>query len=102
MKYLIKVLKSILIVFIVFIVVVVLLFDHRDISIIELKVKYPNEASSFIAVDGIQVHFRDEGSKVNSNIIVLIHGTPSSLQTFDVWADSLKITNRVIRMDLSA
>ena len=102
MKYLIKVLKFILIVFIVFVVVVVLLFGHRDISINELKVKYTNEASSFIAVDGIQIHFRDEGSKVNSNIIVLIHSTAYILQTFDLWADSLKATNRVTRMDLSA
>lgn len=102
MKYLIKVLKVILIVFIVFVIVVVLLFGHRDISINELKAKYTNEASSFIAVDGVQVHFRDEGSKVDSNIIVFIHGTASSLQTFDVWADSLKTTNRIIRMDLPA
>lgn len=102
MKFLIKILKIVSILFIVIVAAVVLLFGHKDISINELKTKYSNTASSFIAIDGMQVHFRDEGSKADSNIIVLIHGTASSLHTFDAWADSLKTTNRVIRMDLPA
>lgn len=102
MKYLIKILKIISIILIVIVVAVVLVFGHRDISVNDLKAKYTNGASSFITVDGMQVHFRDEGNKADSNIIVLIHGTASSLHTFDVWADSLKKTNRVIRMDLPA
>ncbi len=102
MKFLTRIVKVILILFIVTGAAAVLLFGHKDISVNELKTKYSNAASSFIAVDGMQVHFRDEGSKADSNIIVLIHGTASSLHTFDVWADSLKTTNRVIRMDLPA
>ncbi len=102
MKFLTRIVKVILILFIVTGAGAVLLFGHKDISVNELKTKYSNAASSFIALDGMQVHFRDEGSKADSYIIVLIHGTASSLHTFDVWADSLKTTNRVIRMDLPA
>ena len=81
---------------------VVFLFGHRNIPLKDLKAKYTNEASSFIAVDGMDVHYRDEGNKEDSIPIVLIHGTAASLHTFDVWADSLKKSNRVIRMDLPA
>ncbi|MEO6135350.1 MAG: alpha/beta hydrolase, partial [Ginsengibacter sp.] len=102
MKYLIKTLKIIVIFVTLVIIGVVLLFGHRDIPLKDLKAKYTNEASSFIAVNGMDVHYRDEGNKADSIPIVLIHGTASSLHTFDAWADSLKKSNRVIRMDLPA
>jgi len=102
MTYLIKASKFLL-VFAVFITIgVVLFFGHRDIPLNELKLKYTNSASSFISVDGMDVHFRDEGNQADSIPIVLIHGTGSSLHTFDVWTDNLKTSNRVIRMDLPA
>jgi pimeloyl-ACP methyl ester carboxylesterase len=102
MKYLIKILKIILIFVMLVVIGVVLLFGHRDIPLKDLKAKYTNAASSFIAVDGMDVHYRDEGNKEDSIPIVLIHGTAASLHTFDAWADSLKKSNRVIRMDLPA
>lgn len=82
--------------------VVVLLFGHRDIHLETLKEKYSNTASSFISVNGMDVHFRDEGDPADSIPIILIHGTASSLHTFDAWADSLKKFHRVVRMDLPA
>lgn len=102
MKNLIKGLKLILIVTLLFIVGIIILFGHQDIPITELKSKYANAPSSFISVNGMNVHFRDEGNKTDSIPIVLIHGTASSLHTFDAWASELKKTNRVIRMDLPA
>ena len=48
----------------------------------------------------MQVHLRDEGPRDDSVPIVLLHGTSSSLHTWDGWADSLKGTRRVIRFDL--
>lgn len=53
-----------------------------------------------MALDGMNVHYRDEGKSPDSIPIVLIHGTGSSLHTFDDWAEELKKTRRVIRMDL--
>lgn len=102
MKYLIKILKFVLIFVILVATGVVLLFGHRDIPLNKLKAKYTNPASSFISVNGMDVHFRDEGDPADSIPIVLIHGTASSLHTFDAWADSLKKSNRVVRMDLPA
>lgn len=102
MKYLIKGLKFIIAFSVLVTIAVVLLFGHRDIPLDQLKAKYTNAASSFIAVNGMNVHYRDEGDQADSIPIVLIHGTASSLHTFDAWADSLKKTNRVVRMDLPA
>lgn len=102
MKYLIKALKFLLVFAVLVTISLVLLFGHRDIPINELKLKYTNLESSFISVNGMDVHFRDEGNQTDSIPIVLIHGTGSSLHTFDAWTDSLKTSNRVIRMDLPA
>jgi pimeloyl-ACP methyl ester carboxylesterase len=80
----------------------VFLFGHRDIPLRELKAKYTNSASAFISVDGMEVHFRDEGNRAAAVPIVLLHGTASSLHTFEEWAGALKQSNRVIRLDLPA
>ena len=100
MRYLIKTVKIILAFTILIIIVIILLFGHRDISSDELRAKYTNTASSFISMNGMDVHYRDEGVGSDSVPIVLIHGTASSLHTFDAWADRLKNSRRVVRMDL--
>jgi len=81
-------------------VLIAILFGHRDIPLEELKAKYAQEPSKFMALDGMNVHYRDEGKSSDSIPIVLIHGTGSSLHTFSAWSKKLKETNRVIRMDL--
>ena len=45
----------------------------------------------------MMVHYRDEGV---GEIILLIHGTCSSLHTFDNWTRRLKKKYRVVRLDL--
>ena len=72
---------------------------YSDISENDLKIAYANDASKFIEIDGMQVHYRDEGKGFP---IVLVHGTASSLHTWDDWSKELLKTNRVIRMDLPA
>ncbi len=59
--------------------------------------KYSNEQSRFIPIDGMQVHYRDEGA---GELVVLIHGTASSLHTWDQWTKQLSAHYRVIRLDL--
>jgi pimeloyl-ACP methyl ester carboxylesterase len=94
--------KKIKYVFYTIIVVLILLIKgvvYSDIPVEELKKKYANEFSKFIEVDGMQVHYRDEGK---GTPIVLIHGTASSLHAWNDWAEELKKTHRVLRMDLPA
>ena len=70
-----------------------------DIPVSDLKKSYTNQYSKFIPIDGMNVHYRDEGK---GQVIVLLHGTGASLHTWDKWTDKLKNNYRVIRLDLPA
>ena len=102
MKQLIKVFKIVLAINLLLVLIIVVIFSHKDIPLNELKIKYTNSDSSFINIEGTNVHYRDEGSSSDSIPIILIHGTGSSLHAYDIWSDNLKKSNRVIRMDLPA
>ena len=100
MKSLAKLIKIMLFVFSTIVIVVILFFGYRDIPVNQLKEKYAAPPSNFITIDGLDVHCRDEGFKMDTLPLVLLHGTGSSLHTFDDWATSLKSKKRVVRMDL--
>ena len=68
-----------------------------DIPVEELLPLYGGGASKFLDVDGLQVHYRDEGQ---GPVLVLLHGTAASLQTWDGWVAALAGQHRIIRMDL--
>jgi pimeloyl-ACP methyl ester carboxylesterase len=85
--------------FLIFLVFVINSVVYSDISVEDLKVKYANEFSKFIEIDGMQVHYRVEGKGMP---IVLVHGTGSSLHTWDAWTEKLKENYQVIRLDLPA
>ncbi|MBC7620090.1 MAG: alpha/beta hydrolase [Candidatus Saccharibacteria bacterium] len=71
-----------------------------DRTVTELAPRWAQAPSKFIAVDGMQVHFRDEGPRDDAVPIILLHGTSASLHTWDGWASALKDKRRVIRLDL--
>jgi pimeloyl-ACP methyl ester carboxylesterase len=71
-----------------------------DRPLSELKARWARPPSIFIAVQGVNVHLRDEGPRGDPVPIVLLHGTSSSLHTWDGWAQDLKARRRVIRFDL--
>ena len=70
-----------------------------DLTEAYIEKKYTNNASKFMRIDDLKVHYRDEGQGMP---IVLIHGTSSSLHTWEAWTQVLTQTHRVIRMDLPA
>jgi pimeloyl-ACP methyl ester carboxylesterase len=100
MKRILRFLKIIGYIILIFLIIISVLFGYRDIPINDLKEKYAQKPSSFTNIKGIDVHFRDEGEKINTIPIILIHGTGSSLHTFDDWVKKLKLKYRIIRMDL--
>lgn len=71
-----------------------------DRSVQDLSVRWATAPSQFMAVNGMQVHVRDEGPRDDPMPIVLLHGTSASLHTWDGWAESLRGQRRVIRFDL--
>lgn len=71
-----------------------------DVPVDDLKARWAPPPSQFVQVGGLQVHLRDEGPREDPMPIVLLHGTSSSLRTWDGWADALRGGRRVIRFDL--
>jgi pimeloyl-ACP methyl ester carboxylesterase len=63
----------------------------------ELTEKYTDETSRFLAVDDLNIHYRDEGT---GPTLVLLHGVGSSLHTWDAWVERLASDYRIIRIDL--
>ena len=59
--------------------------------------KYTNEHSKFMEVDGVKIHYRDEGEGFP---VVMIHGAFSSLHTYNDWSEELKDDFRIIRLTL--
>jgi pimeloyl-ACP methyl ester carboxylesterase len=70
-----------------------------DRSKSRLERKYTNEASDFVEVNGARVHYRDEGPK-DAPTILALHGTYSSLHTWDGWADEFRDDFRFVRLDM--
>ncbi len=102
MKKVAAIFKIILVGLLVFVAVIFIAFGYKDKTVKELTANYAPPPSAFIAVDGMEVHYRDEGNQADSVPLVLIHGTGSSLHTFDAWAAGLKKEKRVVRMDIPA
>jgi pimeloyl-ACP methyl ester carboxylesterase len=70
-----------------------------DLPLETLRQRWAGGASKFVAVDGMEVHYRDEGV---GPAVVLLHGTSASLHTWDGWAAELARNYRVVRFDLPA
>ena len=58
---------------------------------------FRDQQSRFLALDGMQVHFKREG---RGPTLVLLHGSGSSLHCFDQLVPTLTSTYEVLRLDL--
>ncbi len=76
---------------------VVALWVYRDIPAEQLEAKYTSPASRFINIDGVRLHYRDEGS---GPALVLIHANFGNLISWDPWVEALRARYRVIRFDM--
>ena len=56
-----------------------------------------NAASKFADIDGVRVHYKDEGT---GPVVVLLHASYMNLHAWDGLVDRLKKDHRVIRLDL--
>ena len=72
---------------------------HRDHPAAEVEARWATPPSQFIVIDGVRLHYRDEGS---GPPVVLLHANYASLFMWEPWAAALKDRYRVIRVDLPA
>lgn len=69
-----------------------------DIPVEEIIEKYAYDNSQFMELDGMNVHYRVNGD--TGETVVLIHGTASSLHTWEGWTKELENHYRVVSFDL--
>jgi pimeloyl-ACP methyl ester carboxylesterase len=71
-----------------------------DRPVDDLKARWAPPPSVFVPLQGMSVHLRDEGRAADTLPMLLLHGTSSSLHTWDGWVEALVPTRRVVRVDL--
>ena len=69
-----------------------------NISVEELRERYQRPASQYAVLDGVEIHYHDEGNP-DGVPVVLLHGNFGSLWTYDGWLPVLGDRYRLIRFD---
>ena len=72
---------------------------YRDVPADEVEAKWATPPSKFVTIDGVRMHYRDEGQ---GPVVVLLHANYASLFMWEPWAAALRDRYRVIRLDLPA
>ena len=76
------------------------IYDEPDIPRAVLEAKYAAPPSQFaILADGTRVHYRDRGPR-NAPVLILLHGSNSSLFDWEEWSNILSGQFRVVSVDL--
>lgn len=94
-----RILRNTLIVLALILVAAAILLRTPDIPIEEMKERWAYDNSQFMMVDDLQVHYRVNG---DGPAVVLLHGTASSLHTWEEWTKALEKDYKVISLDLPA
>lgn len=97
MKRLFKTLVIALVVIIGIILIILLSFYKSDIPESENHEKYFTETSHYITIDNSKIHIRKMGQGFP---VLLIHGSFSSLHTWEVWQKNLSNDFTTISIDL--
>ena len=77
-----------------------LLFGARypiDKSVDEIEAKYLLSSSSFKNIDGVNIHYTDEGS---GPAVLLLHANYANLIDWGPWVQKLMPDYRIIRLDI--
>lgn len=71
--------------------------DLPFLSVQQLRDKYADPVGKIANIDGQEIYYKDEGS---GPVLLMIHGSQSSLRTYDRITEVLKDRYRVIRFDI--
>lgn len=78
--------RKIIILFVLILFVGIIYMYKKPIPLEDLKDKYTDSSSQFIDINDLSVHYRKKGSGMP---LLLIHGTSSSLHTWEKWENIL-------------
>lgn len=68
-----------------------------DKSVEEIEAKYLLNSSSFKTIDGVNIHYTDEGT---GPVVLLLHANYANLIDWNPWVTKLSSDYRVIRLDI--
>lgn len=71
--------------------------NQAYLSLQQLRDEYGKPESRYMTIQGMEIHFMDEGE---GPALLMVHGSLSSLHTWDIITDKLKRDFRVIRYDI--
>jgi len=77
------------------------LWVYRDIPAEDLEAKYASPASRFMNIDGVRMHYRDEGPR-GGPAVLLLHANFGNLIGWNPWVEALKDKYRVVRIDFTS
>lgn len=101
MKLVIRLVGAVFALLVVLVAAAAILYGRSDIDPEALKSKYTNLESEFVTLNnGLVVHVRDQGPE-DGDTIVLVHGSTSSLHTWEPWIGFLKDKYRIVSMTLA-
>lgn len=67
------------------------------LTVAQLRAKFADRTGKIAVLKGVEVYYKDEGS---GPALLLVHGSQSTLRTWDTMARRLKSRYRVIRFDV--
>lgn len=70
--------------------------EPDPLTLSELRERYVDPQSQFVTVDGVEIHYKDEGE---GPAVVLFHASYMSLRSWDALAEALRKDYRVVRFD---
>jgi pimeloyl-ACP methyl ester carboxylesterase len=74
---------------------------HPFLSLTDLRARYADPASRYATIGGMEVHYKDEGLRQTSApVLLLVHGSSSTMKTWDAMVPLLRRNYRVIRYDI--
>ena len=69
------------------------------LTIEEIRAKYGDAESRYLTIGGMEVHYKDEGPR-DAPVLLMVHGSQSSLRQWDRITEILKPRYRIIRFDI--
>lgn len=70
---------------------------HPYLSVAQLRAKYTDPKGKIATIKGVEIYYKDEGK---GPVLLMVHGSASSLRTWDVIAARLKARYRIVRFDV--
>ncbi|MCW1401825.1 alpha/beta hydrolase [Novosphingobium sp. MW5] len=69
------------------------------LSVAQLRKKYQDAQSRYMTIKGVEIHYKDEGPR-GAPVLFMVHGSESSVRTWDRITVLLKKRYRIVRYDI--